>query len=42
MEDVYILLFQQLLVFWLKLKFFGLPYSMKKRKTRKKMALEVE
>lgn len=41
-EDIHILLFQQLLVFQLELKFFGYPYSMKEeRKNRKKMALEI-
>lgn len=39
--DIHTLLFQQLLAFWLKLKFFGYPYGMKKRKNRKKMALEI-
>lgn len=41
-EDIHILIFQQLLVFQLKLKFFGYPYSMKKeKKNRKTMALEI-
>jgi len=41
-EDIYILLFQQLLVFQLKLKFFGYPYNMKKeRKNRKKITLKI-
>lgn len=40
-EDIHILLFQQLLVFWLKLKFFWLPYSMKKERMERRWLLKL-